>query len=77
MINFTPTYLEHDVAARFERDINQMYLRVRFKHGGDYDHRYWFDRFLEYYNLWYFLSITNELYSGIWIESFRQCFYLW
>ena len=75
MINFTPTYLEHDVAARFERDINQMYLRVRFKHGGDYDHKYWFDRFLEYFNLWHFLCITNELQSGIWIESFRQCFY--
>ncbi|MEM9994332.1 MAG: hypothetical protein AAGE79_09380 [Acinetobacter pittii] len=75
MINFTPTYLEHDVAARFERDINQMYLRVRFKHGGDYDHKYWFDRFLEYFKLWHFLCITNELQSGIWIESFRQCFY--
>ncbi|HAV4220062.1 hypothetical protein OW684_18900 [Acinetobacter baumannii] len=75
MINFTPTYLEHDVAARFERDINQMYLRVRFKHGGDYDHKYWFERFLEYYNFWNFLCITNELQSGIWIESFRQCFY--
>ncbi|MEN8336412.1 hypothetical protein ABFO74_00270 [Acinetobacter baumannii] len=75
MINFTPTYLEHDVAARFERDINEMYLRVRHKHGGDYDHKYWFDRFLEYYNLWHFLCITNELYSRIWIESFRQCFY--
>ncbi|MCT9166191.1 hypothetical protein B9X71_07835 [Acinetobacter baumannii] len=75
MIKFTPTYLEHDVAARFERDINQMYLRVRFKQGGDYDHKYWFDRFLEYFNLWHFLCITNELQSGIWIESFRQCFY--
>lgn len=75
MINFTPTYLEHDVAARFELDINQMYLSVRFKQGGDYDHKYWFERFLEYHKLWSFLCISNELQSGIWIESFRKCFY--
>ncbi|MGQ1309267.1 hypothetical protein ACT4WM_06590 [Acinetobacter baumannii] len=48
-----------------------MYLRIRFKQAGDYDHKYWFERFLEYYELWNFLCITSALQSGIWIGSFR------
>ncbi|MEN8975138.1 hypothetical protein [Acinetobacter baumannii] len=75
MTGFSLTYLEHQTAPRFEHDIHQMYQRIRFKQGGDFDSKFWFDRLFAYFHDWSLLCMRMEFYSGIWIESFRRCYF--
>lgn len=68
------TYLEHHIAPRLERDINELYLNIRFKRGGEYNAQYWQKRLLEYIQDWHLLFVTNDFHYRIWLEKLMACY---
>ncbi|OJK06374.1 hypothetical protein BRY75_13805 [Acinetobacter baumannii] len=68
------SYLEHQIAPRLERDINELYLNIRFKGDREYNTQFWEERLLEYIHDWHLLFVTNDFYYRIWLDKLMACY---